>query len=220
MRACCRASLNAAADELESSADSLIPDSASSDVALAYVNCTRIDTDWLRARAATPEPTPDDLAAHFRECDCHDSWDQCPCADGGHPKDGSCDCCPRGTGICGPRPEPVRDLAAKVADFIIEAQREIDDAKSAETYAGEIDNGAMLMAEESRRHAWEEIQRRLRALLSEEAQRCNNGRGKGWTAYPYREAARPEPDDDACSHDWTSRPESDTWVCEICGADR
>ncbi len=47
----------------------------------------------------------DDLAQHFKECDCHDSWDQCPCADAGHPADGSCDCCPRGTGLCGPRYE-------------------------------------------------------------------------------------------------------------------
>jgi hypothetical protein len=41
---------------------------------------------------------------HFRKCGCHDSWDQCPCADAGHPKDGSCDCCWLGTGLCGPRP--------------------------------------------------------------------------------------------------------------------
>lgn len=43
--------------------------------------------------------------AHLEEglCDCHDSWDQCPCADAGHPADGSCDCCPLGTGLCGPK---------------------------------------------------------------------------------------------------------------------
>lgn len=23
-----------------------------------------------------------------------------------------------------------------------------------------------------------------------------------------------------CTHDWTLRPESDTWVCEICGGER
>jgi hypothetical protein len=38
---------------------------------------------------------------HFKECDCHDSWDQCPCADGGHPADRPCGCCPLGTGLCG-----------------------------------------------------------------------------------------------------------------------
>lgn len=47
----------------------------------------------------------DALTEHFKVCDCHDSWDQCPCADGGHPADGSCDCCPLGTGLCGPRYE-------------------------------------------------------------------------------------------------------------------
>lgn len=26
--------------------------------------------------------------------------------------------------------------------------------------------------------------------------------------------------DDDCVHDWTLRPESDTWVCEMCGAER
>lgn len=30
-----------------------------------------------------------------------------------------------------------------------------------------------------------------------------------------------DPDDpDPCEHDWTLRPESDTWVCEMCGAER
>ena len=53
----------------------------------------------------------DDLAAHFRECDCHDSWDQCPCTESGHPLDGSCGCCPRGTGLCGPFPlQAIREL--------------------------------------------------------------------------------------------------------------
>lgn len=42
---------------------------------------------------------------HFAHCDCHDSWDQCPCAEAGHPADGSCDCCDLGTGLCGPKPE-------------------------------------------------------------------------------------------------------------------
>ena len=55
----------------------------------------------------TPTPERDDLAQHFKECGCHDSWDQCPCADSGHPVDGSCGCCPRGDGLCGPRPERV-----------------------------------------------------------------------------------------------------------------
>lgn len=27
----------------------------------------------------------------------------------------------------------------------------------------------------------------------------------------------PEPE---CQHDWTSRPESDTWVCDDCGVER
>jgi len=43
----------------------------------------------------------DELIEHFKTCDCHDSWDQCPCAEGGHPVDGSCGCCPLGTGLCG-----------------------------------------------------------------------------------------------------------------------
>ena len=25
---------------------------------------------------------------------------------------------------------------------------------------------------------------------------------------------------EGCLHDWTLRPESDTWVCEMCGAER
>ncbi len=37
-------------------------------------------------------------ASHIDACDCHDSWDQCPCAEAGHFKE--CACC--GTGICGP----------------------------------------------------------------------------------------------------------------------
>lgn len=54
--------------------------------------------------AAEPATTPgasderEKQAQHFAECDCHDSWDQCPCADG-HPTDGSCGCC--GDGLCG-----------------------------------------------------------------------------------------------------------------------
>ena len=27
-------------------------------------------------------------------------------------------------------------------------------------------------------------------------------------------------DEPECQHDWTLRPESDTWVCEMCGAER
>jgi len=50
--------------------------------------------------------SPDELNEHFKTCLCHDSWDQCPCADGGHPADHSCGCCPLGTGLCGPRHEP------------------------------------------------------------------------------------------------------------------
>ena len=41
---------------------------------------------------------------HWGRCDCHDSWDQCPCAEAGHPADGSCGCCDLGTGLCGPKP--------------------------------------------------------------------------------------------------------------------
>jgi len=43
--------------------------------------------------------------AHLNEgtCQCHDSWDQCPCAEGGHLP--GCNCCPLGTGLCGPKPE-------------------------------------------------------------------------------------------------------------------
>ena len=43
--------------------------------------------------------------AHLNEgtCQCHDSWDQCPCAEGGHFP--GCNCCPLGTGLCGPKPE-------------------------------------------------------------------------------------------------------------------
>lgn len=61
--------------------------------------CWTVDDTAAVERAAREA----DLAEHFKECDCHDSWDQCPCADAGHPADGSCDCCPRGTGLCGPR---------------------------------------------------------------------------------------------------------------------
>lgn len=42
------------------------------------------------------------LSASDRTCNCHDSWDQCPCADGGHFP--GCDCCPGGTGLCGRLP--------------------------------------------------------------------------------------------------------------------
>ena len=48
---------------------------------------------------------------HFARCDCHDSWDQCPCSEAGHPKDGSCDCCELGTGLCGPKPATPDELA-------------------------------------------------------------------------------------------------------------
>ena len=44
---------------------------------------------------------------HWSRCDCHDSWDQCPCAEAGHPADGSCGCCDLGTGLCGPKPTAV-----------------------------------------------------------------------------------------------------------------
>ena len=56
------------------------------------------------------DPAPADLGitdeqlGHFKVCDCHDSWDQCPCAEGGHPADGLCNCC--GDGICGSLPKP------------------------------------------------------------------------------------------------------------------
>lgn len=57
--------------------------------------------------ATRPRPTLDEQRAHLDEgsCRCHDSWDQCPCAEGGHPADGSCGCCPLGTGLCGPLPQ-------------------------------------------------------------------------------------------------------------------
>lgn len=48
-------------------------------------------------------PTGDALIAHFKVCDCHDSWDQCPCAEAGHPKDYDCGCCEFGIGLCGER---------------------------------------------------------------------------------------------------------------------
>lgn len=54
--------------------------------------------------------------AHLAEgsCGCHDSWDQCPCADSGHFP--GCTCCPLGTGLCGPKSgqELLRDLACEV----------------------------------------------------------------------------------------------------------
>ena len=57
--------------------------------------------------ATRPRPTLEEQRAHLDEgsCGCHDSWDQCPCAEGGHPADGSCGCCPLGTGLCGPLPQ-------------------------------------------------------------------------------------------------------------------
>lgn len=57
--------------------------------------------------AARPRPTLKEQRAHLDEgsCGCHDSWDQCPCAEGGHPADGSCNCCSLGTGLCGPLPQ-------------------------------------------------------------------------------------------------------------------
>lgn len=59
------------------------------------------------AAATRPRPTREEQRAHLDEgsCGCHDSWDQCPCAEGGHPADGSCNCCPLGTGLCGPLPQ-------------------------------------------------------------------------------------------------------------------
>lgn len=53
-----------------------------------------------------PKPIAWDQTAHLDSgtCGCHDSWDQCPCAEGGHIA--GCNCCPGGTGICGPLPCP------------------------------------------------------------------------------------------------------------------
>jgi len=60
----------------------------------------RIKFQWPVVRVVPPPPTEPNpyRLLHFRECGCHDSWDQCPCAGGGHHDD--CDCC--GLGICGP----------------------------------------------------------------------------------------------------------------------
>jgi hypothetical protein len=53
-----------------------------------------------------PKPEGWDQMAHLRApdrtCECHDSWDQCPCAESGHFP--GCNCCPGGTGLCGPLP--------------------------------------------------------------------------------------------------------------------
>lgn len=80
-------------------------------VALAFPTPRKFD----RPSAGLPQeptdtrsrPTREEQRAHLDEgsCRCHDSWDQCPCAEGGHPTDGSCNCCPLGTGLCGPRPQ-------------------------------------------------------------------------------------------------------------------
>jgi len=78
------------------------------------------------------------------------------------------------------------------------------------------DPGVQAALDAEKAETWE----RCVAYFAEHADVHPNSIGETRLAYPYREAARPEPDDDACSHDWTSRPESDTWVCEICGADR
>ena len=58
-----------------------------------------------------------DLTEHFKTCDCHDSWDQCPCAEGGHPLDRDCGCCPLGAGICGPLPTVAQRRTALLAKF-------------------------------------------------------------------------------------------------------
>ena len=65
------------------------------------VNCPSCGGTAQQAR-----PAGWDQRAHLddpnRTCDCHDSWDQCPCAEGGHVA--GCNCCPGGTGLCGPLP--------------------------------------------------------------------------------------------------------------------
>lgn len=68
-----------------------------------------------------PRPDGWDQDAHLESgtCACHDSWDQCPCADDGHSP--GCGCCPGGTGLCGRLPCPHRraevdDLAAWLVD--------------------------------------------------------------------------------------------------------
>lgn len=81
----------------------------------------------------TPEvPTGDAPIEHFKVCDCHDSWDQCPCGDGGHPADGSCGCCPFGIGLCGPAPvqPPAPDPGERVftAAEVIEIANETSDS--------------------------------------------------------------------------------------------
>lgn len=69
----------------------------------------------LALGAAKLEPTYAEQVAHLNEgsCGCHDSWDQCPCAEAGHSP--GCECCPLGTGLCGPKSELelLRDLAAE-----------------------------------------------------------------------------------------------------------
>lgn len=65
-------------------------------------------TKCERCKGTGNKPRPEgwDQSAHLydpdRKCECHDSWDQCPCADGGHFP--NCGCCPGGTGLCGPLP--------------------------------------------------------------------------------------------------------------------
>jgi hypothetical protein len=63
----------------------------------------------------TPDVTYEQQIAHLSEgnCDCHDSWDQCPCAEAGHFP--GCSCCPLGSGLCGPKSadELLRDLAVE-----------------------------------------------------------------------------------------------------------
>lgn len=66
-------------------------------------HASRPDDESERTKGTKRMSRPNET--NFQEwCGCHDSWDQCPCAEGGHPADGSCGCCPLGTGICGPMP--------------------------------------------------------------------------------------------------------------------
>lgn len=58
-----------------------------------------------------------ELTEHFKVCDCHDSWDQCPCAEAGHPLDRDCGCCPLGVGLCGPLPTAAQRRDALLAKF-------------------------------------------------------------------------------------------------------
>ena len=86
----------------------VVDENAADDITPAFVRTFDRPCDRCEGKGTRPTPPRWDQLEHLnapdRTCDCHDSWDQCPCAEYGHSP--NCGCCPGGTGLCGPLPCP------------------------------------------------------------------------------------------------------------------